>query len=325
VANYDFEARSIRRLAASCGHRAWATECPKPADRALRYDMGAMLPCTFTLLTPLSIVRKEFGKKLLTSILKHFPDHVPRVYGDVEPLRRRFDAEQLDVALECWGHRVFMTQRKESQASMMVSFQNASKFNHSSVAYFNFPLAGIHELPSLRLLLHELSEAFAADYAMAHILTRHELSERMLQIAQRVTSWPEPPIETIMARMRRRVDREGYARVLWGLEALKVNTHQLQQCLPNLFWLNVFGPPYTNLFGLKRLMDAPCNAVDQLPYGGVSLTLTRSLVDDPLEWNAYSAARERCKSHLGADAFCGRSVSKDYPYLTPHFEHGMAS
>ena len=101
---------------------------------------------------------------------------------------------RIEVALELWGKDMwFMTQRQESEVSMMVSFENSPESeHHSSIAYFDFPLAGIHELPSLKLLVIELSQAFVADYAMAHIFTRHELDARLLQIGQRVTSWPEP-------------------------------------------------------------------------------------------------------------------------------------
>lgn len=216
-----------------------------------------------------------------------------------------------------------MTQRQESEVSMMVSFENSPESeHHSSIAYFDFPLAGIHELPSLKLLVIELSQAFVADYAMAHIFTWHELDARLLQIGQRVTSWPEPPIEKIVSMLRERVDREGYTRVLWGQEASKVNTAQLNKCIPNLFWLNVFGPPYTNLFGLKRLMETPCESVEKLPYGRVALRLTPGLADEALEWGSYSTIRERCKNHLGASVFCGLSRPRNYAYSTPRFEFG---
>lgn len=286
--------------------------------------MRPMIPCTFALLTPLRIEQKEFGRQLFDLILKHFPAHVPRLYGEVEPLRKRFDATNIDVALQSWGHsRHFMTQLKATEVSMMISFENSAESGrHSSIAYFHCPLAGPHELPLLKTLLIELSQAFFADYAMAHILTRQELNARLIQIGQRVTSWPEPPADKIVSRLRERIDREGFERVLWGQEASYINTAYLSKNLPNLFWLNVYGWPYIELFGSSRLMTAPCESVEKLPYGGVALMLTSSIADDAHAWNSYSAIRDRCKDYLGASAFKGSNRPKDNSYKTPRFEFG---
>jgi hypothetical protein len=283
-----------------------------------------VLPCTFQLLTPIPIRRKEFGKQLFALILKYFPSHVPRLYGEIEPLRRRFDAKQIDVALESWGKdSLFMTQGQESEVSMMVSFENSQESEcHSSIAYFDFPLAGADELPSLKMLLIELSQAFFADYAMAHILTQHELNARLFQIGQRVTSWPSPPADRIVSMLRERIDREGYRKVLWGQEASYINTAYLSKSLPNLFWLNVFGSPYIGLFGLNKLMGAPCESVEKLRYGGVALMLASSLADEADAWNSFHAVREKCKEHLGVSVFRDPNRPKAFPYTTPRFEFG---
>ncbi len=279
-----------------------------------------MIDCTIKLLTPIAIDPKEYGRQLFSVLFRHFPSYAPQRYGDFEPLRNRFNPADIDLALECWGRHTYMTERQKPKVSMMASFTAArAGAGHSSVSFFDFQLSGSHELPIVKNFVQELSEVFVADYAMAHVFTRNELEDYVARIAERKTSWPEPPAEQLVGRMRSRIEREGYTTVLWGAEVKKLNTLQLNRCLPNLYWLNVFGPPYVNVFGTHRLLDTPSESVEILPYGGISIGLTKDLPDTAEAWNEFKSVRARCRDHLDSNVFCETTALKDHQYQTPQF------
>ncbi len=279
-----------------------------------------MINCTIRIMTPLSITDREIGRQLFAVLLKYFPTHMPQWYGDVEPLRNRFNTASLDSALGCWGKQCYMTGRKSRKVSMMAMFAPpGSRPTHSSLSFFDFPLANADELSPMKMLVHEFACILQADYAVAHILTRTELESRVAHVAERRTNWPEPPADQLAARMRARVEREGYEKVLLGATVMKLGTHQLRTCLPNLYWLNVFGQPYVSLFGKARITDAPCESVEVLPYGGISLNLTKDLPDTRNAWDAFEAIRSRCEAHLDSSVFCDAKTLKNGQYRIPEF------
>ena len=224
----------------------------------------------------------------------------------------------MELALDCWGRQLFMTERDAPKVSMMADFaQPNTRFKYSSLSFLDFQLAGAGELSALKAFVHELSEAYLADYAMAHILTRTELEGWVEHVAQRPTSWPAPPAEQMAARMRARIEREGYTKVLWGCTALKINTVQLRTCLPDLYWLNVFGPSYASIFGKQRVLEVPSKSAESLSYGGVSVNLTKDLPDTVEAWEKFKEVRAQCRTYLDSNVFCRSTAEKDHKYCTP--------
>lgn len=196
---------------------------------------------------------------------------------------------------------------------------SGSRPTHSSLSFFDFPLANADELSRLKMLVHEFAEVLHADYAVAHILTRAELESRVAHVTERRTNLPEPTGEQLAARMRARIEKEGYEKVLLGATVMKLGTRQLRTCLPNLYWLNIFGQPYISLFGRARIIDGPCASVETLTYGGISINLTKDLPDTPKAWNAFEAIRLRCETHLDSSVFCDAKAANNRQYRVPEF------
>lgn len=76
-----------------------------------------------------------------------------------------------------------------------------------------------------------------------------------------------------------------------------------RQGLPDIYWANFLGPEYVEMFGLERVLSAPCDTVERLAGGGALLILTESPLDfgkNPVEFNRK---RDQVRSHLGEDAF----------------------
>jgi hypothetical protein len=280
-----------------------------------------MIDCTIQILTPAVLREPECGRELLRALLKYFPTHKPQLFGDTEPPRNPFSADAIDAGLGCWGRQFFILKREKPKVLMQASFASSTspRPRHSSISFFDFQLLDPAQLSTLAAFVKELAQTFHADYAMAHILSQNELEDWLARRLETPTSRPAPPASQIVARLRTRISREGYAKVLWGLECLKLQTANLQRCLPNLYWLNVFGPPYAAMFGERRLMEVPATSVETLAYGGVAIQLTNDLKDSKDGWEIFKAARTECRNYLNSDAFCDFTVRRDRQYRTPTF------
>lgn len=283
-----------------------------------------MIDCTIQILTPTVLREPECGRELLRVLLKHFPTHMPQFFGDKEPLRDRFFPGNADAPLGCWGRQFFLLKRENPKVLMQASFASSTspRPRHSSISFFDFQLSDPAQLSTLSMFVKELAQTFHADYAMAHILSQNELEDWLACRLETPTSPPAPPASEIVARLRTRVSREGYAKVLWGIECLKLQTVNLQRCLPNLYWLNVFGPPYAALFGAQNLLEVPAASVERLAYGGTAIQLTNDLKDSNEGWENFKTVRTRCRNHLNSNAFCDSKVGGDHHYETPTFFSG---
>jgi hypothetical protein len=280
-----------------------------------------MIDCTIQLLTPAVLREPECGRELLRAMLKHFPTHIPQFFGDTEPLRNRFRLDSVDTALGCWGGQFFILKQEKPKVLMQASFASSTspRPRHSSITFFDFQLLDSSDLSTLAAFVKELAQTFHADYAMAHIFSQNELEDWLARRLETPTSWPAPPASQIVDRLRAKVSREGYAKVLWGVECLKLQTANLQRCLPNLYWLNVFGPPYVAMFGSKRLMEVPAESVETLAYGGTAIQLTNDLKDSKEGWGFFQAVRTKCRNHLDSNAFCDSALDRGHRYQTPIF------
>jgi hypothetical protein len=280
-----------------------------------------MIYCTIQLLTPTVLSEPECGRVLLRALLKHFPTHAPQLFGDTEPLRNRFRPESADDALACWGRQFFIIKRENPKVLMQASFAASAspRRRHSSISFIDFQLVNPAQLSTVASFVKELAQSFHADYAMAHILSQNELEDWLAHRLETPTSPPAPPASQIVARLRTRISREGYAKVLWGIECLKLQTVNLQRCLPNLYWLNVFGPPYAALFGTQNLLEVPAASVERLAYGGTAIQLTNDLKDTNEGWENFKTVRTKCRNHLNSNAFCDSKVGGDHHYETPTF------
>jgi hypothetical protein len=281
-----------------------------------------MIECTFKVLTAQAINEPAHGRKLLSVFVKHFPDHTPQLCGTFEPLRMRFDAARIERTLEAWGSRQnFILQRQEPIAEMQVTFALPStRRHHSSISCNRLQLSDAGGLSAVQNFVKDVAVLTQADYAMAHVLTRTELDHWLKERLQRSSLPPEAPAEKVVARLRAKAEQEGFADVLWRTEIMTINSLRLQQCLPNLYWFNVFGNPYVELFRREQLMRTPCECIEALDYGGIVMRLTHNLDDSASAWASYRTVRAECRDHLGSDIFCDPAArSTAGSHRTPHF------
>jgi hypothetical protein len=99
-----------------------------------------------------------------------------------------------------------------------------------------------------------------------------------------------------------------------------VPTVQLELCLPDLFWANVLGPPYTQMFGADRLATAPAHLVEEIAPGTFYLQLSERIEDIHEHPDQLDRARVEVKEHLGVNAFWHPEAGLDFAYYqAPRF------
>lgn len=279
-----------------------------------------MIELTATVLVPERITSMGKGRTFLHLLLKHFPRHVPERFGEAEPLTERFDPGNLDSVLRAWGHFSFIAERSNPPTLVFVLFCPVVSRNprHSSISLLRFQSDQTDDAHRVSAFVCEAAEIFGADYAVAHILTRTELEDRLAVIRQRPAVWPQASGEWSVAYLRKRAEREGFASVLSHMRDGH-NTVRLRKGIRDLSWVTVFGGPYLELFGRERVLTTPAAVVRELSNGAVALTLTEGLNDTNEAWESYKVDRDRCKAHLDSDAFLDASMPPDHVYRVPQF------
>jgi hypothetical protein len=306
------------------------------------------------ILVPGQLSSRKSGEQFLRLIMRHFPDAIPERFGTFEPLTNKFDRENIDRALDLWGTTNFIAARRQPEVYFMVTFWPvvAKKRRHSSLSFLRLEA----HADSVCRFLTEVFESFSADYAIAHPLTRVELEERIERSRERIENGPlvgaelsdrlkkqiakhgyasmtrdqlAANIERVtriarggpeladreVQRLRRWAERRGFASVLSSMIIAKF---RIEKCLPDLFWLNVFGRPYIELFGRERMLSTPATQVRELT-NGLTLRVTERLEDDALSWSRFKTARDECRSHLDSNAFFDQAAPAGHRYNTPNF------
>lgn len=82
-----------------------------------------------------------------------------------------------------------------------------------------------------------------------------------------------------------------------------VPARRLRFGLPDLAWLNIFGPVYIQHFGRDRLLSAPAFSTREVRPSVIVLQLTDHYEKIGSDWYSFNATRENVIDHLGRDSF----------------------
>jgi len=89
--------------------------------------------------------------------------------------------------------------------------------------------------------------------------------------------------------------------------------------IPDLYWINVFGPAYVSHFGKEKLFTVPAGAVEEDGQGRVWLKMAEEPLDmfrDP----GMEAKKNAVKRHLGRDVFRNPDRREDSQYDLPRLD-----
>jgi hypothetical protein len=78
--------------------------------------------------------------------------------------------------------------------------------------------------------------------------------------------------------------------------------------LSGLYWANIFGPEYIEMWGHEFLLESPCKKIEELHDGGMIMYLAESPLDAKESW--YGNIKEQLFNYLGYEAFNGKRYPK---------------
>ncbi len=243
--------------------------------------------------------------------LRYFPRHVPMRLGNGVNPSVDFDPKNLDVVLKHWNRRDLSFHGDHLSLLGQVLRPRPSCIRRQTEI---FVYAFEDDPGAVKAFIYELSDAFAADYATAHILTKDQERRKLQARVER--AWLKSPAlaKKYEEQMKKNLEEWPKRRAL-GPEITAINVKR--GCIAELNWLNVFGPPYVALFGRERLLATPAHEVRQLPYGGIGVEITDGLEETPDAWERLAIARTRAKEHLDNNAFCNPSLPLTHVYNSP--------
>jgi len=102
----------------------------------------------------------------------------------------------------------------------------------------------------------------------------------------------------------------------------------LTKCLPDLYWAQIVGPPWVELWGADRIASTPAYRVEEVAPSTWLIQLTPHLADVTDDRDNYVAIRTKAKEHLGEDTFFDRERGHYAEYRAPRIptlgERGLA-
>jgi hypothetical protein len=208
---------------------------------------------------------------------KYLPELLPERYDNSEPLKKLFDPGNPGLAWDCW-RMPFLARRRRPWVESSVWMRQNDRPPHSTWILAVDPKAV--PASALAAFLDSASVELDADFGCIELMTSHEISRGL---------------------------RTGVVKPLNKKKSLFtffIGSYSLMRCIPDLFWLNVFGEPYLELFGHERLNTAPAWRVYSPGAGKVALQLSSSIDDLGNEPEKVEAVRSAVKAHLGHGAFC---------------------
>jgi len=228
------------------------------------------------LFTPSVLRDQTEGRALLDALNEHLPAWMPYRYGWSQPLRNVYDPSNTGHFWDTYHGLLFRNATRAATGEVdvrMGPWDILSKITLSG----RVPRAQMEG--GTGPFLAQCGRTLDIAYAMAHIFTEQQAAE--------------------------------YYRLWFATAPADDGTVRnaaqgpFPNCLRDLYWANVFGPPYTGLFGADRLRTAPAAVVTELRPGYFYLQVTDSItgLTDATAARAFQDARDAIKDHLGPDCF----------------------
>lgn len=235
-----------------------------------------MVMLELQILSPLSLTSREDGRLVLDLWNKCLPRLVPDTYGNWEPIDRQFDLENIETVLDAWKWP-FLARKKSPRVRFDVWPRKGSQSLHS-IWSISVDSAAANQSDLLDFI-KKASVVLEADFACLHLLTNHELERGK--------------INNTVSVLNKSATKFTFS----------VRSKDLQQRIPDLFWVTVFGRPYVKMFGDEKLLSAPVYIAERLQNGAVMLQLSSNLTDLEDKQSELERVRVATVKHLGENAF----------------------
>ncbi|QAA33036.1 hypothetical protein [Clostridium manihotivorum] len=216
---------------------------------------------------------KDFqDESLALSILERINStpFVPDIYAFSEPLRFKYEVEDLSAPVRIWMHQEVnrnLAIYNQASGSLMMKSKSEDR------VFYNFNWDKLKVNPRFNIMQFSVGSNY---------LMQDNNFERFLWLCKELIKIIEPVYGNIT--------RTGEPN--WK-EAINVKIR-----LPEIRWLNIYGKPYVEMFGKEKLLSTPCHKAKAITEEIISVQASESLfqvIDDNVKNNI--------KNHLGKDAF----------------------
>jgi hypothetical protein len=251
----------------------------------------------FQILSPLPLNRHQDARKLFKLWADKAAHFLPNRWGLYEPLRHHFSLSALDDAIRTWEFCYYVKRTAAPKLESSIHMQYGPHREHS---IWTIGLKRIKDFDQhvFQQLLECSASTFAADLGFIHTITDSEIPRSL-------------PNQSV-----------GFLDSAHTEKHLFLFTLLLNKCLPDIYWMTVFGRPYVQLFSRERLLSCPAYRVKELDSGSIVVQLTPELKDITTEEAAFEQVRQDARNHLNNDAFFDLAKGMDYRYRVPEFVWG---
>ncbi|MBB4372406.1 hypothetical protein GGD63_005214 [Bradyrhizobium sp. cir1] len=249
----------------------------------------------FEILSPLPLTRRLDARKLFAVWRDAAPDTLPDRIGNHEPLRLDFSIADLETAFSIWEHHVLLKRVAKPKLTSSIFMQYGPHRKHSTWSISVSDRKHI-DMRSMENLISASSVEFSADFGFIHSPNDFDIDVGLAT-------------ESVAFLDTKRLRK-----------SLFLTTHTIRKCLPDIYWITVFGKPYVDLFSRDRLLSAPAFQVQELGNGSILMKLFEDI--GSCEDFAYENRKKEVKRHISENAFFDLSKGTNYVYSTPKFLWG---
>ncbi len=90
--------------------------------------------------------------------------------------------------------------------------------------------------------------------------------------------------------------------------------------MPKVYFVNIFGLPYIELFGKEKILSAPCHLVQELKCGSIWLQLLPGLPKNIEDLTLLEDRKKLVIEHLNNNAFFDATLPPNHKYNVPKFD-----
>jgi hypothetical protein len=214
---------------------------------------------------------KPFVLSILRDINSYAPEFLPVRYGQFEPLRSIFDLKNPDEVIGEKDNYLLWT-TKAGPFGQWTTGMHLPRKRHNELSFYGE--ATLIDVRPVRALLRALVFAHGVDYGWMHALCDEEFETYQSTRYEAVRPFNTGP-----------------------------STYVLQKWLPNLAWGNVFGKPYIDLIGRKKLLRCPAYLVEEWTDDVVYIQLTDDINSIAENFAQFEESRQKAVMEIGTEFF----------------------
>jgi hypothetical protein len=236
---------------------------------------------------------KDFqDEKIVLSILEKINNSpfVPDIYGFCEPLKYKYDIEDISEPAKVWMHEEVnkkLARHNQAGGSLMMVAKNEER------GFYHFDWNKLQDKTRFN---------FASFSVGIDFLKYDNNYDEFIKLCKEIVKIVEPV----------HGDISNWTLPNWSAPMdLKIR-------LPEIRWMNFYGKPYVEMFGKKKLLSTPCCKAEAITEDIIAIQATENLFED-----IPDEVRTNIKMHLGEDAFVwGNKAVRGYKDgKVPNFDY----